>query len=490
MDYQAFIEGERNFLKAPAGYGKTHAIASCLKAASGKQLILTHTHAGVSSIIDKVERERIPSERYSVETISSFTQKYVLAYYTGADFPDQDSKDFHGFLAKKAITIFGSRVTKEVINNTYSGLFVDEYQDCTQDQHAMISAISNYLPTHLLGDPLQGIFNFNNDSVNLDTDLQKFEEFPELIQPHRWYQEGNNRHLGDLIKSMRKNLINGEPLTLSDKSCEGFHFVKVGANDLYGPESTYKKIVRSIISDVKAGVLGPSLLLLVPEYGKAKGQIHERVKIRQQLDPSKSLRLLEAIDDKLFYSLAKAADGILDQLPSVANPEILIRTKFLDKLFNKTELDVWFNDNGLKRKRKGADNKKASALKVAIETFKDGPSAARFRQLILKAKDSLRLKYKREEVLFSLLKALEQADLEQVSVYESMKSGRNVIRRMGRKVSGMCLGTTRLTKGLEFDTVVLLDAHKYDCPKHLYVALSRCCKNLYVFSEKESLNPF
>ncbi|MFV1977526.1 MAG: hypothetical protein ACC651_17435 [Candidatus Scalindua sp.] len=44
---------------------------------------------------------------------------------------------------------------------------------------------------------------------------------------------------------------------------------------------------------------------------------------------------------------------------------------------------------------------------------------------------------------------------------------------MGRKIKGKCIGTTLLTKGLEFDTVAILNARKFDCPKNLYVALTR-----------------
>ena len=64
-----------------------------------------------------------------------------------------------------------------------------------------------------------------------------------------------------------------------------------------------------------------------------------------------------------------------------------------------------------------------------------------------------------------------------------MKETRNIIRRAGGKVHAKCSGTTLLTKGLEFNTVVILEAKNYDHPKHLYVAISRCCKRLIIFSE-------
>jgi DNA helicase IV len=88
------------------------------------------------------------------------------------------------------------------------------------------------------------------------------------------------------------------------------------------------------------------------------------------------------------------------------------------------------------------------------------------------------------------LNALTNSDLEGKSVFEAMKDQRNIIRRMGRKIDGKCIGTTLLTKGLEFDTVAVLDADKFDNPKHLYVALTRCCKRLIIFTSKNILSPY
>ncbi len=93
MDYNAFVDGDKTLLIAPAGYGKTHTIAECLGYSTGRQLILTHTHAGVASIKEKIKTHSIASNRYNVETISSFAQKYVNAFCTGTDVPDQENSN-------------------------------------------------------------------------------------------------------------------------------------------------------------------------------------------------------------------------------------------------------------------------------------------------------------------------------------------------------------------------------------------------------------
>jgi len=71
-----------------------------------------------------------------------------------------------------------------------------------------------------------------------------------------------------------------------------------------------------------------------------------------------------------------------------------------------------------------------------------------------------------------------------------MKNIRNAKRRMGRKIKGKCIGTTLLIKGLEFDAVAILNAHKFSDPKNLYVALTRASRRLIVFTNNKVLSPY
>ena len=57
MNTEDFISKDKSMLIAPAGYGKTHLITECLIHTTGKQLILTYTHAGVASINEKIKNE-------------------------------------------------------------------------------------------------------------------------------------------------------------------------------------------------------------------------------------------------------------------------------------------------------------------------------------------------------------------------------------------------------------------------------------------------
>ena len=161
----------------------------------------------------------------------------------------------------------------------------------------------------------------------------------------------------------------------------------------------------------------------------------------------------------------------------------------MKKIFGATEISEWFNANGLKLKN-GVDNRaKSEKVNAKFEAFFSNPNGNTLIALLTEAKLQFRLKYKRDEIYKNLINALKHSYLEKISVYEAMKNSRNHIRRSGRKIHGKCMGTTLLTKGLEFDTVVLIDAHKFDTPEHLYVALSRCCRNLIIFTARLILSP-
>ncbi len=329
MDYQTFVNGDKTLLIAPAGYGKTHTIVECLKYTTERQLILTHTHAGVASIKEKIKKSSIASNKYTVETISSFAQKYVNAFYTGTDTPSQEnSREYHPFIIDKAVIIFKSKIVKSVIKATYAGLFVDEYQDCSKLQHEMILALSKSLKTHILGDHLQGIFNFNGDLVDFDTDLLDFERVPDLSTPHRWYQEGNNSALGDKLKEIRGLLEQEAVIDFASHNIEGLHVINVNPVDIRDSSSLYRRSLNKLISNPENNPAFNSLLIIVPEYDEIrgggqkvpKGNIKDRAQIRAQIDYSKSLTLVEAIDDKSFYSLARKIDTLCSFIGRAKNP--------------------------------------------------------------------------------------------------------------------------------------------------------------------------
>ncbi len=498
FDYTNFISKKKSLLIAPAGYGKTHTIAECLNyvPANEKQLILTHTHAGIASIKEKIKHLNVPTSKYQLETITSFAQKYVLAFCNLKELPDQDnSKEYYSFILEKASQLFKLKSVQRIVSSTYKGLFVDEYQDCTKQQHSMVLALSEILPTHLLGDPLQGIMNFNGDLVDFEVDLTEFETVPELDTPYRWFKEGNNKKLGEALKEIRSILTSDHPsIDLSNFNGNGvLYLVKIrDDNDLYNFSSTYSQDIRKLItSNGKRGEFN-NMLIITPEYLKGnipKGNVTDRAKVKSLIDFEHKLALIEAIDEKSFYVISKKIDNIISTIKGSRNPIKKLCTEILEPLFKLTDIKNWIDISGnrLKGKRNPTDKLLSNELRVCIENFLLLPSLQNLKAIILFLKNKLRFKSSRNDLLKSIIKALDIAIVENQSVYESMVSYKNVIRRTGRKLHGKCIGTTALTKGLEFDTVVILGAHNFTCPKNFYVAITRASKVLIIFTKEEQL---
>jgi hypothetical protein len=498
MGLQEFVNGNKTYLIAPAGYGKTYTIVECLKYTTGRQLILTHTHAGVAAIREKIKSNLVSNNSYALETISGFVQKFVLAFYAGNDLPDQDDgKVYHQFLIEKAKKIFTAPIVKQVVRATYKGLFVDEYQDCSKAQHELIMLLATVLPTHILGDPLQGIFDFNGPSVSMEADLNEFAKFPDLETPYRWYNSGN-KGLGDLLKETRANLLNKQPINLTTNKDIGLFVMPVADGGIIKGEQKYITNLSKIIVNRKNNPDFESLLLIIPEYGQAntkgvvvsQGDISHRSMIKSRIDFAGALTLLEAIDDKFFYTLARSADQLIAGMPRIHKKIKRLKTDILEKFFAPSTLGQWVKETAWVNKTKAPDKLASEKLQALFEGFFAEPKPIILSSILLEIKKTLKIKNKRDEVFNSFRSALKFASVEKCSVYDAMKHNRNTIRRVGRKVVGKCIGTTLLTKGLEFDTVVIIDAHKFTCPKHLYVALTRCCKNLIVFTAEQTLIPY
>lgn len=511
MNYQAFVDEKRAFVVAPAGYGKTYTIAKCLEFTRGRQLILTHTHAGISSIKEKLKNLEIPSSSYSVETISSFAQKYVMAFYANNTIPDQEDDSYHPFIIKQATEIIKTLPVSDILKASYAGMFIDEYQDCTNSQHNLVMILSGLIPTRILGDHLQAIFDFNEDLNDFPNSLIKnnFKRFPDLETPHRWSSSPKSILLGNELKKIRSNLENQLAIdltpyqisyddngrTIPPQDNKGIFFLKASPEDKIKSESNYKKTLNKIVYNTENKQTLNSLLVIMPTYeevldGKKilRGGIGERKKISQLYQP---LLLIEAIDDKSFYSLAKKIDSLIGDISNARKPYAKV-LGLLIRIFKKTDFKDWLTkkddgDYSFTNKRDDFEKIKSAKIKKTFDDFVLNPSAGSFYIIVTSVLELLKLKSSRPGVLSSVLKALEESRVDNIPLYEAMKNHRNLIRRSGRKVNGKCIGNTLLTKGLEFDTVVILDAHQFDCPKHLYVALTRCCKSLVIFSNSDNL---
>lgn len=481
FNYQEFVSQKKSMLIAPAGFGKTHTIAECLKHTPDqeKQLILTHTHAGIASIKEKIKKQEIPNLKYHVETITGFAQKYVLAFYTGNDIPDQENnKEYYPFIIEKATELLKYNSIKKVVSETYNGLFVDEYQDCTLKQHELIIVLSSLFNTRILGDHMQGIFGFNETLVNLD-DSTKFSEFAEyeLETPWRWIK-GKNPDLGEALKQIRNLLEKKQSINLADFSSEIQIYKMKKSDEFYTfkiKDSSGVEIRNPQTQAIWSLKSEKSLLILFPNDDKNKSTAPREIFVKFFGD---NFYLVEAIDEKNFYKLAKQFDNITSK-----SIEKNIKA-FLLKCFTKKSIDYWFKDAS---KRTEQEGQLFTPIQTNLTSLKTEINISLIAKTLKMIYSLPKMKCFRKDLFHSCHKAMSESAINNSTIHEAMINKRNSIRRMGKKVIGKCVGTTLLTKGLEFDTVVILNAHNFNCMKHLYVALTRASKKLIIFTENEKI---
>jgi superfamily I DNA/RNA helicase len=473
-DSKEFVSKRKSMLIAPAGFGKTYTVAECLSqiTESGKQLVLTHTHAGISSIKEKILAANLANSKYAVETITSFAQKYVLSFYCG-NIPEQsDSGNYYPFIINIANKIFKRKSILNILSRTYSGLFIDEYQDCTTSQHDLIMSLAEVLPTRIFGDHLQGIFGFNGELLVDMEDSNVMGEFFDnkstLDKPWRWIK-GNNELLGSDLQLIRNRIEKNELLNLSEfKSIET---VIINEEDLYNPIKNYRQKISSLLEERSLLFIHPVSTSIYPRE-KFVGRFNNRVS------------LIESIDEKDFYNLSKEADTITSE-------NVILKIRNLSySLFKESGNDIWFNEWGFRQKKNEKDKILLRSITDKIELLRQNVSYSLLSQVLKDIRRLPEIRCNRRELFHSFCKALEGAELNKLSAYQAMVSNRNHIRRMGRKIYGKCIGTTLLTKGLEFETVAILNAHKFISKKDLYVALTRASKRLIVFTNSNILNPY
>jgi DNA helicase-2/ATP-dependent DNA helicase PcrA len=206
---EAMLDSRRAFAVAAAGCGKTELLGQIVAdQRSGRQLVLTHTHAGVAAIKKRLARMGVPHDKYRLDTIAGWCLSYgaaypaISGYQPGAE-ADPDWTATYPGAEKVCRTALGKRVLRE----SYAGVLVDEYQDCSINQHAVVSALAECIPCRGVGDPLQTIFGFSDPVVpwaTIQADFQVIEG--ALTEPWRWRRDGANAALGEWLVAARTQI--------------------------------------------------------------------------------------------------------------------------------------------------------------------------------------------------------------------------------------------------------------------------------------------
>ena len=491
--------GQRNLLIAAAGHGKTYTISelASINKNALPYLILTHTHAGVASLKDKMVKRGIDSHQYVLTTIHAFCQSMILAYvsnYENIPSREDNTTEFYKYLCVKATQLVCIDVVKSTIIRSYSGVIIDEYQDCNMEQHKFALELSKIIPLRAFGDPLQCIFDFKDTCVDFNTDFQGFNRFEFLNTPWRWINSGNTL-LGEKILKCRDHLLNrvDNNFRLVDDPQANFRVLTNFDVNSINYLQDVGRFIRAIKSD--------SLLIIIPTYIKYKGRrgintsfcnIELRADLRSRMGLSHGFSLLESIDDKDFYRISQLLDSFFNSSFETFESFTSATCKILETItLGVSNIKDYIKDNG-KFIKKGDEckNKISSVLQNLFYQTYTKHDRKYLAKIAKYFHYDLHTTVKRPELFYDLIAAIESSHQEK-SILECMIEKRNLLRRQGRKVKGKAIGTTLLTKGLEFDSVVVFQADMIADRRNFYVAISRASRDVYLItnSEKIALKP-
>jgi hypothetical protein len=457
------------FVTAPAGHGKTYSIVESIKSHGGagdKQLILTHTQAGVAVLKKKLAQEDVPSSHFTVVTIAGWCLKYVQNYhlesgYEGADMP-MGGEWNKVYIAMEKLLLNPS--VRAVIVSSYGGLFVDEYQDCGIAQHTVVLALSEIIKCRIFGDPLQSIFNFRGQPlVDWRMDVEgHFTNVTSLDIPQRWIIAGN-AELGRWIADCRRTLLIDGTIDLTSAPASVTHVTMTGDSQADVQSLVMKSKLR-IGENEKIAIIGDKT------NQRAKNYALKRIS-------NPHFYLVEAMESKELNDLA----CYIDETKADSGMRL---HKLLKECMTNIPSTVKSTADKLENGDTCRPTSEIGKRLVKVHELFD-PLDALWLVAHLKQHNDVILK--RPQPIQCLIDTFEMMiGKPEMSMQEALRSSVEVIRHRGRYTPKRTIGSTLLLKGLEFDHVIIYEADSLS-RNDLYVAISRATKSLTIFSKQQRI---
>lgn len=457
-------EALRASVTAPAGYGKTYLIAeTTTHNCEGRQLILTHTHAGVQSLRKKLKEMACPKEKFNVDTIAGWCLRYVKSYpeMSGASDENFNVRLDWDQVYRCTGELLKTSAIISVIQNSYQGVFVDEYQDCTRSQHQVITQLANLLPCRILGDPLQSIFQFDGGTLDWEEDVVSFfEPLKPLTIPYRWKK--TNRGLGEWLAAVRTALETNQPISLTNLP-PGVRTAATGIKSQITNCFRLANCTGSVVA-IHEGKRTHACHSLA---SKLRGSYQSMETVESQ-DLKKWVERFEDADSPkkaivLIDFAAECFTAIANQLQTAR--KILEGDSIITNA--KKHLEI------IKSLQKVEQDQSARTILETLRAVSNIPGASPYR---------LDLWWSFQ----TTIQEFEDGDFE--SLVSAAKSVRDKVRIMGSNVRQRTVSRTLLIKGLQFDHAIVLDPNDLD-RNQLYVALTRGSRTLTILTDETRLNP-
>lgn len=454
-------------ITAPAGCGKTHLIAEALQRHERAKpiLVLTHTNAGVAALRGRLDRFGVPRKNYRLATIDGWSMRVAGAYPNRSGVTDDvlklsNPKNDYPAIRRGAVQLLEGHHINDILFASYDRLIVDEYQDCSVEQHALISGVADTLPCCVLGDPLQAIFGWvGNPDWNTEV-LGRFPLAAELNIPWRWRIAGTEP-FGQWLLTVRNSLLLGIPIDLREAPPE------VDWVHLDGTEDFQRRIrAAHIPAPTKDG----SVLIIADSkrrenhWGYAS-RIAGAVVV-ENADLGEFVDFAKGLDIKAPDAVEKVIGFAGMVMTSVGAAEMLKRIRTLQA----------------ERARRGPTDAEQAAL-----NFANNPTPKAAVGLLVEINKQPGVRPHRPSILRACIKALNSCATGD-EFYETAVCVREQNRQLGRNLPKRAVGSTLLLKGLEADVSVILETEQLKA-RDLYVAMTRGARKLVVCSSSPLLSP-
>lgn len=462
---------DRGTITAPAGCGKTYLIGDALSRHTGAKpvLVLTHTNAGVAALRSKLDRAGVSPSRYRLSTIDGWAIRLVRTFpaRSGIDPAALElrnrGRDYINIRDAAHRLLHGGHIN-DVLAATYDRLIVDEYQDCSQRQHAIVYYAGAALRTCILGDPMQAIFGFGDPLA--DWNQQVCSHFPlvgQLQTPHRWIQAGEE-DFGRWLLQMREHLARGGGLDLAAVPAN-VTWVRLAGNQ--DDHALRLQAGRTAAPGNDAKVL------IIADSTNPRGQ----------RDFAKQIPGAVTVENVDLTDLIAFGDGF-----DLASP---IALQHLVEFAGSVMSNVGSTDMlaRVASIRAGRARKEPSSAEQAAIRFAERPSYAGAADVLAEINHQGGVRAYRPAILrgaYSVLKACRGTD--GPTPGEAAVRVREQSRLVGRPLAKRTVGSTLLLKGLEAEVCVTLNPENMN-RKHLYVAMTRGSQRLVVCSRHQVLNP-
>jgi DNA helicase-2/ATP-dependent DNA helicase PcrA len=470
-DYQG-----AGYVVAPAGYGKTHLIAESTAHSTGRQLILTHTYAGVNALRRRMRALGVSDQLYRIDTIASWALRLSLSYSGTSGWDDERPAHSESWRAlyQALSRLLDHTFIRRIVRASYDGLYVDEYQDCSKAQHDIVLKLARDLPIRVLGDPLQGIFDFEGqNSVDWVRDVEgSFECLGVLTVPYRWINTGAG-DLGRWLQDIRTRLEQDQPVNLNLGRPAEVTFTQANVHP--------QELVRSQANACRFFGCERDHTLIAIHKGSQdyKAKCHT---LSRNLGGRFSS--IEEVEGKDLFSFirkldqAQTGEARLQEIVAFAKR---CMTAVQQNLPAGTSRGEHVNIRATTRNPKVAREANAYLATLDNSAIKD---------FLLALKETEGVGIVRGDLFYRAIGVLNKAMLHpELSLTEAADKFHNEFRHRGRPTRHTRLiGTTLLVKGLEFDHAIVLDAASLS-KKELYVALTRGARTLTIISTAPVLNP-